>query len=148
MKVFVVIYLFCFVFPSNSMSEHGKHISAIFLTFPSGLQDGCGIFMCNIFTQFISEARNSKRKRILCWTPFLSSSSLHSILLVRSSSFFNSGRLGFPRSPQQTSSHAYWPELITWIYTSDRITFLVSRGTRFNLLPPRFTITFTRRCTE
>lgn len=71
-----------FVFPSNAMSEHWKYISAILLPLPSRLQDGCSVFMWNICTQFIAEARNRKQsgKRIFCLTAFFSSS--HSILLL------------------------------------------------------------------
>lgn len=141
-RVFVVVVYFFF---QATQYQSIKCISAILFTLLSWLQDGFSVFLCNIFEQFISEARNSKqsRRRIFCLTPFCSP---HPISFFSSSfsSFFNSGGIRFPGSPiadfilcwLARIGHSYIPQI--------GIASLISRDTHLNLIPPRLTILFTR----
>lgn len=136
-----------FVFPSNAMSEHWKYISAILLPLPSRLQDGCSVFMWNICTQFIAEARNRKQsgKRIYVW--LLSSPPPIPFFSYCSLSFFNSRRRRFSRSPPVGFILCFLARISHLNIPPRGITSLTSRDTHLNL-PPRLTITFTRKMPE
>lgn len=120
MKGFCCCCLFILFFQATQYQSI-KCISAILFTLTSWLQDGFSVFLCNIFKQFISETRNSKRswRRIFCLTPFCSP---HPISFFSSSfsSFFNSGGDKISRKPDSRLHLMLIGQNWSLLYTLDR----------------------------